>query len=579
MIWRLRHLGTLRYYAQADDAGHQTRTMLNNQADKRSKQLKEAHQEMLAFLEQKSQELIDAGILAPDEKKSFFQSIFDAAQTPAEDAVPVRPTEKRLNESADEERDEALAFAQKLTHLTQLSIDSIPQMIFWVDENARFLNVNRAVCDVLGYSKTELLQMSIFDLDPAFDFDFYQTIWPEIVESRIIYTASEMTTKSGHVFPTEINLNHFNYEGQQIVVAFVQDVTEKLAANHQLQIAQFAVENSGDRILRFSEDGSITWANQTAWEGLGYTREEFLQLKVFDINPAIEPHWPQIWEDVKETGFFLDEAVQHHKDGHIIPIEVVSSFRVFDEQEYIFAFARDVTERKKAQQALVEKQQELERVLNQLQTMQDHSSYGIFFVDSDLNLIASNRKVHEIFELPDNFLDSKPHVEDVIIHIRNRGLYKMQPEEWESYISPRVQFIRQAENERLEVELTNGRSYSFQIITLPNRNKMLTYYDITEQKEAERLLQESEEQIRQVLDQLPIPVSISGRDGRFDYVNLAFANVFEAPREDFQEKITGRDIYSDVKWRNKLWEALNRDGVAQTFIRSIRSRTATTLKR
>ncbi len=393
---------------------------------------------------------------------------------------------------------------QERARLTQFSIDHTSQMIFWIDENARIFDINETVCNVLGYSKNELLKMAVGDIDPSFDGPGFSDFWDEMRGAKYLTIVSEQVTKSGRRFPTELNLNFLNYNGRECMIAYVQDISEKLEAENQLKITQFSIENAGDRIFRLAKDGSINWANATAWTGLGYTEEEFLALTIFDLNPEIKPHWETIWEEIKAKGFVLDEGIQIHKDGSEVPIEVTSSYQEFDGEEYIFAFARDITERLKSRQVLIEKQEEIEVVLNQMQTIQDNIDYGVIFLNKDLQLIATNQSANNIFGFTSKFLDGLPHLGDMIDFIRHRGFYDVPDHEWDDYRGQRLTLVDETENANLEVLFANGRHFSFQVISLPDGNKMLTYYDITEQKEASEKLLRQQDELEQVLDQLQL---------------------------------------------------------------------------
>jgi anti-anti-sigma factor len=68
--------------------------------------------------------------------------------------------------------------------------------------------------------------------------------------------------------------------------------------------------------------------------------------------PAIDPkfpveRWPVIRDQLREIGNLTFESVHQRKDGSMFPVEIVANFLVFNKQEYICAFARDITERKR----------------------------------------------------------------------------------------------------------------------------------------------------------------------------------------------------------------------------------------
>jgi PAS domain-containing protein len=62
----------------------------------------------------------------------------------------------------------SLKQAQEGLKLTAFSMDNISDAVFWITEDTRFWNVNRSACEMLGYSRDEMLSTSIADIDPFF---------------------------------------------------------------------------------------------------------------------------------------------------------------------------------------------------------------------------------------------------------------------------------------------------------------------------------------------------------------------------------------------------------------------------
>jgi len=122
-----------------------------------------------------------------------------------------------------------------------------------------------------------------------------------------------------------------------------------------LGLTQFAVDHASDSVFWIGQDGRFMYVNEAACRGLGYTREELLAMTIHDIDPLRPKEgWPERWLFLKQTGFHTFESIHRARDGREFPVEVTSNYIQFDEQGYVCAFARNVTERKRIERALRE---------------------------------------------------------------------------------------------------------------------------------------------------------------------------------------------------------------------------------
>ena len=128
-----------------------------------------------------------------------------------------------------------------------------------------------------------------------------------------------------------------------------------------LRLTQFSVDRSVESAFWISPDARILYVNDTARQRLGYTQKELLSMTIHDLDPDFPPSvWQSHWEEVKRRGSFTIETRHQRKDGSIFPIEVSVNYLIFQGKEYNFAFVRDITERKKAEEQIQEYTQRLE---------------------------------------------------------------------------------------------------------------------------------------------------------------------------------------------------------------------------
>lgn len=133
----------------------------------------------------------------------------------------------------------------------------------------------------------------------------------------------------------------------------VEDITERKQVEETLRMAQFSVDHVSDAVYWIAPDSRITYVNNAACGQLGYPREELLGMKVPDFDPNVDPAgWLDIWARQKQQGSQLFEGVHRTKEGRCFPVEVNANHVNVDGREFSFAFVRDITERKRAEEEL-----------------------------------------------------------------------------------------------------------------------------------------------------------------------------------------------------------------------------------
>jgi PAS domain S-box-containing protein len=307
------------------------------------------------------------------------------------------------------------------------------------DLEGRLLSVNPTPARLLGYSVEEILQIPMRELvAPEFraQFDAYLR---QIEHAREARGFLAVMTRSGERRIWEYH-NTLRTDGvaSPIVRGLAHDVTEqkraeKLARDanddllrevresertiQELKLFRTLVDRSNDAIevvdpetLRFLD------ANLKACAELGYSREELLSRRVFDINPAVtEASAAKIVDELRQSGPLLLETLHQRKDGSVFPVEL-SMARVQFERDYIVAIVRDLTERKLAEEALRASQQRQHTIAKQLEAQrarlieaQAVAKVGSWETELPSLEIAWSEQTHRIFETdPSHFRPKRP---------------------------------------------------------------------------------------------------------------------------------------------------------------------------
>ena len=131
------------------------------------------------------------------------------------------------------------------------------------------------------------------------------------------------------------------------------DKSKSNPSDRDARLAQFTIERAADPIFWVDAKGRFYGVNEAACILYGYSRDEFLALKVFDINPGLSPkEWPELWDEIRTEQAFTIESEHRQKNGDLFPVEVSVNYVEFEGESYHCSFIRDITERKQAQEKI-----------------------------------------------------------------------------------------------------------------------------------------------------------------------------------------------------------------------------------
>jgi PAS domain S-box-containing protein len=236
-------------------------------------------------------------------------------------------------------------------------IDSSPHAVFVANENGRYLEVNPAATTITGYSADELLMMGIFDLLPPESLEWAAQNFKQVVETGHSIGESAFRRKNGEICYwslAAVKLSPTRFLG------FVTDITDMKRSTRTLELYSYALNNARDSIFLLGSDARFQYVNNAVCETLGYSRQELLEMHVFDIDPDFPPEiWEKHWDELRKKEELRVETKNRARDGSMIPMEINIRFFLFEGNEYLLSLARNLTERKKFEDERLKLEQQL----------------------------------------------------------------------------------------------------------------------------------------------------------------------------------------------------------------------------
>ncbi len=230
----------------------------------------------------------------------------------------------------------------------------------------RCLDFNEYAAQQLGYSREELLQLSPKDISSKGDL-FGEEILRQIRAGNITMFESIHKRKDGMEIPVETSSRIIEYEGRPAIQSIVRNISERKQAEISLRNSEAKfrslVEQAADAFFVHDLEGRIVDVNRRACDSLGYTREELLALSVPDISLQFRSEkLLNIWNRMVPGEPVTIESVQRHKDGTTFPVEIrIGRLNHSGGRELVLALARDITERKQAEEVLLTAHDEMVR--------------------------------------------------------------------------------------------------------------------------------------------------------------------------------------------------------------------------
>jgi PAS domain S-box-containing protein len=122
--------------------------------------------------------------------------------------------------------------------LYQALVEQAGDAFFAHDLNGRFIEVNQRACDSLGYTRTELLQMGVDDIEQDFDLQAAQAEWAKIEPGAPFTLLGHQRRKDGSLFPVEVRFGRFDRHGEKFFLGLVRDITERQQAESSLHASE-----------------------------------------------------------------------------------------------------------------------------------------------------------------------------------------------------------------------------------------------------------------------------------------------------------------------------------------------------
>jgi len=286
---------------------------------------------------------------------------------------------------------EALRKANDDLSLFRRLLDNSSDAIEVIDPvTLRFLDVNETACRELGYSREELLTMSVQDIDPDMDTDTVLMVEEQLRESGSARFETTHRRKDGAIFPVEVNMGTVILD-KPYGLAIVRDITERKQTTQALEESEHRfraiLDATMDGILVVdAQSQAIVMGNRAICDMLGYELEELMRLGIADITQAaaLPEVQRQFERQAKGEISVAPEIPVQRKDGSIFFADVSGGApMLLAGRSLMVGVVHDITERKQVEEQIREQQELTTKIIETI-------PLRVFWKDRDLRYLGSN---------------------------------------------------------------------------------------------------------------------------------------------------------------------------------------------
>ena len=311
----------------------------------------------------------------------------------------------------------AQAELERFKFMSEASFDS--QAL--VGKDGAFAYVNPAMCETLGYTREQMLKMSVMDINTQFDLAAFRKHFERATTQRVPPFETEWIRDDGTKLPVEISSSSVVFGEDRFLYSNIRDISERRKAEVQLRLQQLAIEAALNGIIitdATADDCPITYANQGFAQLTGYSSEEVVgkNCRFLQGPETSQDSIREVREAIKQGKPCRTTLLNYRKDGSTFwnDLQITPVRDQNGQVIYFVGVQTDITERVAAE-AIARYE------ANRHQSILDSTAEGIFGINSQGICTFCNRAALEMlgYESQKDVIGHNMH--QLIHHSQNDG--------------------------------------------------------------------------------------------------------------------------------------------------------------
>ena len=301
-------------------------------------------------------------------------------------------------------------------------------------------------------------------------------------------------------------------------------LAERKRSEAALRVTQFLLDRAPETAGWSDSEGNLLYMNDVGCNSLEYSREELLKMKVQDVIPRKYAEvFESVVKDLRHQGMATFDSAHITRSGRLFPVEVALNCLELDGKEYFCAFVRDITERKRSEEALRESEE-------RYRSLFDGVPIGLYRTTPAGRLLDANESLVRILGYPDRETLLGANVGDIYLDPEDRL-------RWQRIVEAEsVSGVRSFES---QVRRHDGAviwvRFSLRVYR-DEQGKILRYEgvleDVTDRRRAEEALRASEERFRALVQNASDLITVLELDGSLRHASPSHQRLLGHAAED-----------------------------------------------
>jgi PAS domain S-box-containing protein len=442
-------------------------------------------------------------------------------------------------------------------------VETASDAIYMVSRDGSIIDVNNAACKSTGWTREELLQKSIVDVDPNFTPQQLADFWDRFPDNHPESFQTTHKKRDGTIFPVEISGAKYVLKNKSFYYGIARDISDRKIEEQKLIESERnyreLISHIPSVVYKYSsKKGAIFWSDRVK-EVLGFSPDDLKRDPLLWIN-SVHPDYKGIinkFSTDQEIGqqYGIEYKILRADGKWIWLFDSLIHKEKYNDETIIVGQAIDITKRKEAELALKEREELFAALYRNI-------GEGIAFTDPDDVFLYANPTAENIFGVQESGL-------------KGRAVRDFLSEDEMNLVKEQTKLRRKGitSSYNLSIKSDNGKMKMITATISPKfdvdgnfEGSFAIFRDNTEFLRQQSALKDSEETLRILLDNISGSVFAHDLDGNIRITNKKSSFLLGYSEEELLS-MNVNDIDKSAITRNDreiIWHAL-KDGGTKTI--------------